>query len=179
MKLLLMGSMIFTLNAFSYELGKVTISGDCESKINPVETETLDLHSKKIHVPLQVLVDKRNNKLIEREICSVRIPIIVKKNESLLIKNIRQDGETTLDAKAKAILNLDVFAVGTNPEIKLFVESQKSEKVRMLVENKQILTGCGQEVMLALNSAVRIEGTGLGKVLSQKASVDIISQACK
>ncbi len=179
MKFLFMGSLLFAMNAFSYELGKVTISGDCESKTTPVESETLDLHGKKIHVPLQILVDKKNSKLIEREICSVRIPIKVKKNESLIIKNIKQDAETTLDAKAKAVLNLDVFAVNINPEVKLFVETQKSEKVRMSVDNKHILTDCGQDVMLALNSAVRIEGTGLGKVLSQKASVDIISQTCK
>lgn len=179
MKALFIGSMILTMNAFSYELGKVTISGDCETKTMPVETETLDLHGKKIHVPLQILVDKKSNKLIEREICSVRIPITVKKNESLLIKNIKQDGEITLDAKAKAVFNLDVFAVGINPEVKLFVESQKSEKVRMSVVSSPIQTGCGQEIILALNSAVRIEGTGLGKALSQKASVDIISQACK
>lgn len=179
MKMFFMASLIFSLNAFSYELGKVTISGDCESKTTPVETETLDTHGKKIHVPLQILVDKKNSKLIEREICSVRIPIKVNKNESLIIKNIKQEAETTLDAKAKAILNLDVFAVNINPEVKLFVSTQKSEKVRMSVDNKHILTDCGQEVMLALNSAVRIEGTGLGRVLSQKASVDIISQTCK
>lgn len=179
MKFLIVGLMIFSLNAFSYELGKVTISGDCESKSTPVETETMDLHGKKIHVPLQVLVDKKNSKLIEREICSVRIPIKVQKNESLILKNIKQDAETTLGTKAKAVLNLDVFAVNINPEIKLFIETQKSEKVRMSVDNKHIITDCGQEVMLALNSAVRIEGSGVGKVLSQKASVDIISQTCK
>lgn len=179
MKTLFLAAMFFAINSFSYELGKVTISGDCESKSKPLETESLDSNSKKIHVPLQLLVDKTNNKLIEREICSVRVAIKTKKNESLLIKNIKQEGESTLDAKAKAVLDLNVFAVGINPELKLFVETQKSEKVRLSADNKQITTPCGEEIMLALNSAVRVEGTGLGKVLSQKATVDIISQNCK
>lgn len=179
MKILFLGTFIFSLSAFSYEIGKVTISGDCESKSKPLETEILDLHGKRIDVPLQIFVDKKNSKLIEREICKVRIPIQVKKNESLIIKNINQDGETTLQDKAKAVLNLDVFAVGINPEIKLFVASQKSEKVHMSVSNKSIVTDCGQEIMLAIESVIRIEGTGLGRVLSGKATLDIISQSCK
>lgn len=179
MKFFIIALIIFTLNAFSYELGKVTISGDCESRSTPVETETLDLQGKKIHIPLQILVNKKNNKLIERKICNVRIPIKVKKNEKLAIKNLKQEAETFLQEKSKAVLSLDVFAVNINPELKLFATTQKSENVRMSDINKSILTDCGQDVMLALNSAVRIEGSGLGKVLSQKASLDMMSQACK
>jgi hypothetical protein len=179
MKFLIIGFLLISTRSYSYELGRVTISGDCESKKNPVETETLDKNGKKIHVPLQIFAEKKNSKLIERLICTVRIPIKVKKDESLIIKNIKQDAETTLDDKSKAVLNLDVSAVGINPEVRLFVESKKSEKVRMAVDNKHIVTDCGQEVMLALNSSVRIEGTGLGKILSKPASLDIISQSCK
>ncbi len=178
MKILFIG-LILSINAQSFEMGRATISGDCESKTKPVETEALDIHSKKINVPLQISIDKKTSKLIEREICSVRIPITLKKNESLVIKNIKQEAATTLGEKAKAIFNLDVSVVGFNPELKLFAESKKSEKVRMTADNKHIMTDCGQQVMLALNSSVRIEGTGLGKALSQAASLDIISQTCK
>lgn len=171
--------LILSINAHAFEMGRATMSGDCESKTKPVEMEALDIHSKKINVPIQILVDKKNSKLVEREICNIRIPITLKKNESLIIKNIKQDAETTLDSKSKAIFNLDVSVVGINPELKLFVESQKSEKIRMTTDNKPIVTDCGQPVMLALNSSVRIEGTGLGKALSQSASFDIISQTCK
>lgn len=178
MKILFIG-LILSLSAHAFEIGRVTISGDCESKTKPVETEILDLHAKKINIPLQILVDKRTSKLVEREICNVRIAIKVNKDENLIIKNIKQDAETNLDRKSKAIFNLDVSAIGINPEVKLFAESEKSEKVRMAVDNKPILTDCGREIMLALNSSVRIEGTGLGKALSQAASVNIISQKCK
>lgn len=152
MKLLLVITFVLfsTVSVQAITLGTLKISGPgCTHSADQLKkiSEADSLYS----IPLNLEVKKDARKALERKVCMATLPIVLAKNEKLLIEDISQ--QVTGTGKAQ----LEVFLAGQKGQI-LKAESTNDSSQQLSQTGKVAESTCGGEVIVRANASGVVMG---------------------
>lgn len=134
-------------------------------------------------VPLNLNVLKLDDKSIERQACTVAVPISLGANEKLIVEDVSQKINIRLGSNTTAKAQLEVFLAGQQGEVisgeaesqdQIVKASIKLDRSGHILESK-----CGEDVLLRANESIAVIGSDVARAISDNLRLKIKVVKCR
>ncbi|MFN3454306.1 MAG: DUF4360 domain-containing protein [Pseudobdellovibrio sp.] len=183
----LLASSLFLAAAFMTQslsaatIGDLSFAGTgCTNKDN--QLKVISESDSRYMIPLNLYVKKEEGASLERQACTVSLPIVLAKNEKLVIQNVSQKVNMRVYPGVTAKTQLEVFLAGHSTKVitaqTKAIDSFINERHELAQQGTLIESQCGEQVIVRANTSGFALGKEKARIYHENLKLDLKIEKC-